>query len=206
MFQSGKTKFSTWNSRETVLRASIIYMVTSSPNQRLCYVCILFISGVGYKLMIKAHAKRIMSLTQPTEKKMSKSDTNSKSRILIMDSREEISRKIKAAVTDSEEGVTYDPVNRPEIANLVNIMHFLRDDGAESPADLIKDCSSKSALKSKLTDCVDEHLAPIRARYEELMDPGNDQFLKNVADEGAANARESADATMIEVRGGMGLG
>jgi tryptophanyl-tRNA synthetase len=147
-----------------------------------------------------------MSLTQPTEKKMSKSDTNSKSRILIMDSREEISRKIKAAVTDSEEGVTYDPVNRPEIANLVNIMNFLQRDGAGSPVDLIKDCSSKSALKSKLTDCVDEHLAPIRARYEDLINPGNGQFLKDVADEGAEKARRSADATMIAVRGGMGLG
>jgi tryptophanyl-tRNA synthetase len=147
-----------------------------------------------------------MSLTQPTEKKMSKSDTNSKSRILIMDSREEISRKIKAAVTDSDEGVTYDPVNRPEIANLVNIMHFLRGDGTGSPADLVKDCSSKSALKSKLIDCVDEHLAPIRARYEELMDPGNGQFLNDVADGGAEKARQSADATMVKVRDGMGLG
>jgi tryptophanyl-tRNA synthetase len=71
---------------------------------------------------------------------------------------------------------------------------------------LVKDCSSKSALKSKLIDCVDEHLAPIRARYEELMDLGNGQFLNDVADGGAEKARQSADATMVKVRDGMGLG
>jgi tryptophanyl-tRNA synthetase len=147
-----------------------------------------------------------MSLTHPTEKKMSKSDVNPKSRILIMDSRDSIQRKIKAAVTDSEEGVTYDPVNRPEIANLVNIMVYLENDGSTSPTELIKDCSSKSALKSKLTDCIDEHLAPIREKYEELMDLSNRKFLEVVAEEGAAKARASADATMREVRGAMGLG
>src|ERR1700712_5127375 len=98
-----------------------------------------------------------MSLTQPTEKKMSKSDVNPKSRIMIMDSRESIHRKIKAAVTDSEEGVSYNPLKRPEVANLVNMMQFLGNDESVSPEELIKDCSSKAALKSKLTDCIDEH-------------------------------------------------
>jgi tryptophanyl-tRNA synthetase len=123
-----------------------------------------------------------------------------------MDSSDSIHRKIKAAVTDSEEGVTYDPVKRPEIANLVNIMHFLGKEESAAPEDLIKDCSSKAALKSKLADFIDAHLTPIREKYEELMDSSKRQYLNDVAEEGAIKARASADITMIEVRGAMGLG
>jgi len=150
-------------------------------------------------------AKRIMSLTNPT-KKMSKSDTNEKSRILITDSREDIRRKIKAAVTDSQEGVTYDPENRPEIANLVNLMLHLESNGSLSPQDFIKDVSSKGALKDKVTDSIDAHLEPIRERYHELISPEENDYLIDVAEEGAEMARASAEVTMQKVREAVGFG
>lgn len=156
---------------------------------------------------ILSSAKRVMSLTNPTKKKMSKSDTNDKSRILLTDSRELIRRKIKAAVTDSEEGVTYDPDKRPEIANLVNLLLHLADDESVSPQDMIQDVGhSKAALKDKLTDAIDAHLEPIRERYNELISPEESDYLMDLAEEGAEIARLSADATVRKVRDAIGFG
>jgi tryptophanyl-tRNA synthetase len=154
---------------------------------------------------ILSPAKRIMSLTNP-KKKMSKSDTNDKSRILVSDSREEIGKKIKAAVTDSEEGVTYDPENRPEIANLINLLLHLEGDESLVPQDLIQDVTSKAALKDKLTDSIDAHLEPIRERYNELISPDDSDYLFDVAEEGAEMARASAEETMQKVREAVGFG
>jgi tryptophanyl-tRNA synthetase len=154
---------------------------------------------------ILSPAKRIMSLTNP-KKKMSKSDTNDKSRILLTDSREEIRKKIKAAVTDSEEGVTYDPDNRPEIANLINLLLHLENDDSLAPRDLIQDVTSKAALKDKLTDTIDAHLEPIRERYNELISPDESDYLFDVAEEGAEMARASAEETMQKVREAVGFG
>jgi tryptophanyl-tRNA synthetase len=155
-------------------------------------------------LIVVAPAKRIMSLTKP-DKKMSKSDGNPKSRISIIDSKEDIQKKIKGAVTDSEEGVTYDPIKRPELANLIHLMQFLQEDTSVSPEDLIGDCTSKKALKDKLAACVEDHIAPIRERYHELISPGNQKFLNESAYNGGRKANESAAQTMKQVREAMGL-
>merc|ERR1711939_634674 len=66
-------------------------------------------------------ARRIMSLKRPTQK-MSKSDADPKSRILITDTREEIHAKVKGAITDSEPGISFDPEKRPGVSNLIEIL------------------------------------------------------------------------------------
>lgn len=50
---------------------------------------------------------------------MSKSDAQEKSRILITDTREDIIKKIKAALSDFDSRITYDPEQRPAVSNLV---------------------------------------------------------------------------------------
>merc|ERR1711939_99457 len=67
-------------------------------------------------------AKRVMSLTDPV-KKMSKSDPNPKSRILLTDSNEVIRSKIKSAMTDSFDGISYEPERRPGVSNLLDIYY-----------------------------------------------------------------------------------
>jgi tryptophanyl-tRNA synthetase len=156
------------------------------------------------RLIYPAPARRIMSLTKP-DKKMSKSDSNSKSRISITDSKEDIQKKIKAAVTDSEDGITYDPQNRPALANLINLMHFLQEDESQSPEDSIEGCASKKALKDKLTSIIEEHVLPIRERYHELMSSSNQEHLNEIARIGASKARNSAEKTMKEVRCAIGF-
>lgn len=69
---------------------------------------------------------RIRSLRDPS-KKQSKSDPNDKSRITLRDSPNAIRKKIKRAITDFTSEVTYDPVNRPGVANLVGIHSLVKN-------------------------------------------------------------------------------
>lgn len=69
---------------------------------------------------------RIRSLRDPS-KKQSKSDPNDKSRITLRDSPDQIRKKIKKALTDFTSEVTYDPVDRPGIANLVGIHALIKN-------------------------------------------------------------------------------
>lgn len=54
---------------------------------------------------------------------MSKSAADSRSRILLSDSRDEIASKIRKAVTDSEGHISYDPAGRPGVSNLLRILY-----------------------------------------------------------------------------------
>ena len=65
---------------------------------------------------------RVMSLSAP-ENKMSKSDKDPNGSIYLMEKPEDIARKFKRAVTDSdtERCVRYDPEHKPGVANLMSI-------------------------------------------------------------------------------------
>jgi tryptophanyl-tRNA synthetase len=146
-----------------------------------------------------------MSLTDPT-KKMSKSDPKPKSRILITDSREQIHNKLKTALTDSIEGVSYDRENRPGVSNLIDMLYHFDESAAATPqqlADDLKDLSMR-ALKEKVADTIDTGIREIRCRYEELIG-GDEKKLIDHAGEGARRAEIMAETTMLNVRSAMGL-
>lgn len=67
---------------------------------------------------------RIRSLRDPT-KKMSKSDVDKRSRIVLLDTPDEILEKVKKAVTDFTSAVTYEPDTRLGVANLLTIHSLL---------------------------------------------------------------------------------
>ena len=140
-----------------------------------------------------------MSLTKP-EQKMSKSDSNPKSRILITDSEEEISNKVKAALTDSLEGVSYDP-------NLLDVMFHMGDTSSASPHELAEDCKDLSmrALKERVAKTVIDGFRPIRDRYHEVFQRDSGRYLDSVAHEGADKASINAAATMHLVKDAVGL-
>ncbi|KAG9196240.1 tryptophanyl-tRNA synthetase [Alternaria panax] len=150
-------------------------------------------------------AKRVMSLTEPT-KKMSKSDPKPKSRIMITDSREQIHTKLKTALTDSIEGVSYDRETRPGVSNLVDLIYHFDESLALSPEDLANDLKDMSmrALKEKVADTVDTGISGIRERYQELMN-GNQKELIQHAEEGAQRAEKIAESTIQRVRKAMGM-
>lgn len=75
-------------------------------------------------------SKRILSLRDPT-KKQSKSDPSKNTRITVRDDPDAIRRKIKKAVTDFTSEVTYDPMERPGVSNLINIHSQVKNVSAE---------------------------------------------------------------------------
>ncbi|KAK3368207.1 hypothetical protein B0H63DRAFT_72486 [Podospora didyma] len=151
-------------------------------------------------------AKRVMSLQNPAQK-MSKSDPNARSRILITDSVPEITKKIMSTKTDMTPTVSYDPATRPGVSNLLEILsHFdPRDRGAAELA-VSSDLAGAplAELKKRVVDAVAGELVPIGQRFEEFMSrPG---YLDKVVRQGGERARESAEATMRIVRAAVELG
>lgn len=150
-------------------------------------------------------AKRVMNLQQP-EKKMSKSDADVSSRILITDEPEEIRRKIKRAKTDSVAGpLTYDPKGRPGVSNLFEIYkHVTRSSQTcQEIAEGHKD-TTLGALKALVAEEVVKELDGIKERYEQLMAVGDERVdFAMICGKHGASAR--AGATMKQVREAVGL-
>ncbi|KAK5167544.1 Tryptophan--tRNA ligase, mitochondrial [Saxophila tyrrhenica] len=151
-------------------------------------------------------AKRVMSLTRPATK-MSKSDSNDKSRIMLTDTRDEIFKKIKAAVTDSEtSSITYEPESRPGVSNLLDILyHCTTASSYQDQNELARDMESMSfkALKGRVAEKVDETVHPIRERYSQIR--SDEKMLDDVAARGAQRATESAAVTLKAVKQVVGL-
>jgi tryptophanyl-tRNA synthetase len=150
-------------------------------------------------------AKRVMSLVDPTAK-MSKSAPNPKSRILLTDGEDDIRNKVKAAVTDSIDGITYDPEARPGVSNLIDLLyHTGAEDGYESQEALARDLEGVSlrALKEKVAESIDMQLQPIRERYAEIIH--DRAAMEEAATEGAEKANKSALKTLQKVKRAVGL-
>ena len=151
---------------------------------------------------IKPAGARIMSLTDPL-KKMSKSDPDPDSRIELRDPPDEIRRKIRRAVTDSEAEVRFDEERKPAISNLLTIYSLFAD--IPIP-ELERRYAGKgySEFKRDLAEVIIAGLQPIQQRLDELAaDPG---IVIRTLKEGAARARELAVAKMAVVRERCGLG
>ncbi|MFT3877867.1 MAG: tryptophan--tRNA ligase [Propioniciclava sp.] len=131
--------------------------------------------------------------------KMSKSKGNT---IELRMTADETAKVIKKAVTDSNRTITFDPVNRPEVSNLLTLAGLCADRDPVAIADEIGD-GGGGGLKRYLTEALNEKFAPIRARRAELeRDPGH---IAAVLREGNERANAIADATLAEVRAAMGM-
>src|SRR5579871_4923942 len=148
-----------------------------------------------------------MSLTDP-RKKMSKSTPNPKSRILITDSRDEIFKKINGSLTDSEDGITYDPATRPGLSNLIDIVYNLEEgQGFLSREDLVHNWVnlSKKAVKERVASVIDAHLGPIRESYFNFMSGKGAHTIQGLAENGAEKANARAAETMELIRDVVGV-
>jgi len=145
--------------------------------------------------------KRVMSLTDPS-KKMSKSDPNSRSKINLTDSADDIRQKITKAKTDSIMGITWDPTQRPEVANLLQIFSALSGRTIE---DICQEFAAKDMLvfKNALIDVLVSTICPIGKKIGELRK--DKVYLTKVLDEGSHKAHQIAIQTMKEVRQLVGL-
>src|SRR5690606_19358083 len=109
-------------------------------------------------------------------------------------------RILKKAVTDADRNITFDPVNRPEVSNLVLLAAMPSDRDPQDAAAEIGD-GGGGTLKKVVTEAVNEHFAPIRARRAELLaDMGQ---LEQILARGNERANQIAEATLDEVRTAM---
>jgi len=144
---------------------------------------------------------RIMSLQEPT-KKMSKSDPNKKAFITPLDEPNQIVKKIKSAVTDSEGIVKFDSANKPGVSNLLSIYSIL--DG-KSIAELEQFYEGKGYgdFKGDLAEVVVNFLKPIQDKYYNLLES---RELDDILDRGAEKANLVASNTLKKMENAMGLG
>ena len=149
--------------------------------------------------LIPPTSARVMSLTDPTAK-MSKSHTAEKSRILILDSPDDIRRKVRGAVTDSDPEVRYDWNAKPGISNLLEIMADCEGRSVDCLAVEYQD-SGYGVFKEAVTEAIIAELAPIRAAHQAL----DDADVSLVMEKGAVDARMSAEEYQRQVRRVVGL-
>lgn len=129
--------------------------------------------------------------------KMSKSKGNT---IEIGMDADTTARIIKRAVTDADRHITFDPVGRPEVSNLVQLAALCLD---KEPADVAAELGDAGGggLKALVTDAVNEYFAPIRERRATYAaDPAE---LRRVLAAGNARANEIAESTLADVRTAM---
>jgi tryptophanyl-tRNA synthetase len=143
---------------------------------------------------------RVMSLQDPTAK-MSKSDPNAASRILLTDGPDEIARKIKTAVTDSDRFVRYDWENKPGVSNLLELASVFGDRSIDELVDEFGD-SGYGTFKTAVADIIISGLEPIRSRFAAL----DDGEIAEIMNRNGAAARERAEHEMSSVRAKVGLG
>ncbi len=142
---------------------------------------------------------RVMSLTDPTSK-MSKSDAQVKSRILIIDDPDVIAKRIRSAVTDSDPEVRYDLEAKPGISNLLEIMAACTGRTIGDLADEYA-AGGYGSFKDAVAEAVIEELAPFKPRYMEL----SNADVRAVLHDGGEKARELAHPYQREVRKAVGI-
>ncbi|MBQ0052136.1 MAG: tryptophan--tRNA ligase [Treponema sp.] len=131
--------------------------------------------------------------------KMSKSLGNT---IMLCATEDETAKAIKKAKTDQERRITYDPVNRPEVANLLRLISLCTGEEPEAIAERIGE-GGGGMLKSTLTEALNEELRPLRTKRAEL--EGNMDYIRQVLNDGVSQAREMAQKTLEEVRHVMNM-
>ncbi|CUS48177.1 MAG: tryptophanyl-tRNA synthetase TrpS [Idiomarinaceae bacterium HL-53] len=152
---------------------------------------------------IPEHGARIMSLQDPT-KKMSKSDDNEGNFIGLLEDPKKIAKKIKRAVTDSDEQarIYFDPEEKAGVSNLLTILSGATGHSIDT---LVPQYEGKmyGHLKTDVADAVVALLTPIQERYQALR---NDRAaLDGIMRKGAEKAQERASETLATVYRAVGF-
>jgi tryptophanyl-tRNA synthetase len=136
----------------------------------------------------------IKDLAEP-EKKMSKSSPSPRGCLYLLDEPNQMRKKIKSAVTDSDAEVRYDPENKPGVSNLMNIYAAL---GATTLEKIEAEYSGRGYgdFKGDLAEVVADYLGPISAKTKEFL--ADKAELDRILTEGAVKARHVAARTLAK--------
>lgn len=131
--------------------------------------------------------------------KMSKSRLNA---IFLSMTSEEVDEAVKKAKTDSLGNIAYDPSQRPEISNLVQIFSLCSGLALETVVQMF-DGQGYGAFKKELSETINEHLNPIRKKRESFAKDRS--VVIDVLEKGIKEARSRAEKTLSELRYSMNM-
>lgn len=152
------------------------------------------------EVYISSNGAKIMSLQDPT-KKMSKSDDNENTYVAILESRDDIIKKFKRAVTDSESCIRYD-ASKPGVSNLITIYSCAT---GKSFYEIEKDFAGQGygSFKEAVGESVAAHLESIQTKFYELIK--DKSYLEKCFKEHAEKALDLSSRTLNEVKEKIGL-
>lgn len=138
--------------------------------------------------------KKIFSLQDPT-KKMSKSETDTKGTIDLLDDPAVARKKIMSAITDSVGIIQYDPESQPGLANLLTIQSVLANEPIE---DIVKRYEGKGygELKKEIGQTVFDFLTDLQAKYKKIIESN---VIDQILEEGAKKASYVANKKIRKV-------
>ncbi|WP_104697236.1 MULTISPECIES: tryptophan--tRNA ligase [unclassified Helicobacter] len=150
--------------------------------------------------LISKLGARVMGLDDPTVK-MSKSAKGANHAIFLLDSADDIRRKIKKATTDSLGLITFDD----ERAGVYNLLSIYEAFSGKTRAEIENHFLGKGygVFKAELADLIIEKLTPIQQKYQELSQ--DEQYIQTILKEGSARAKEIASETYQKAKKLIGL-
>lgn len=142
---------------------------------------------------------RVLDLQDPTSKMSKSSPTGA---VFLMDSNDQIIKKVKSAVTDSDREVSFDPTQKPGIANLIGLLAAATNSELEVTAAQVAGLGY-GAFKQQVADALVAQIEPVRERTRQLL--GDPAELQRQIQLGADKARSVASETMATVNQRLGL-
>jgi tryptophanyl-tRNA synthetase len=146
---------------------------------------------------------RVMSLQDPM-KKMSKSDDNPNNVIGLLEDPKKLTKKIKRAVTDSDEQarIYFDVAEKPGVSNLLSLLSCTSGESIESLVPKYED-KMYGHLKGDVAESVVNMLQPIQAEYARIR--ADHTYLHDVLSASAQKAREKASVTLAKTYEALGF-
>jgi tryptophanyl-tRNA synthetase len=142
---------------------------------------------------------RLMSLRHP-QNKMSKSSDDINGTVYFNDEKDNILKKFKSSVTDSENIVRYDPKNKPGISNLIEIYAAVNDKEISDTEKEFEN-SQYGEFKIAVAETVIDYLDPIKKNFHDL----SSDNLEDIVVSNLKSAKNSAQKTIIEVEEALGI-
>lgn len=146
-------------------------------------------------------AAKIYDLQEPTAK-MSKSGSNPKGIINLLDDPKVSAKRIKSAVTDNDGVIAYDKENKPGVSNLLVIQSALTG----TPIDTLVSSyegQGYGALKTDTAAALEAFTTPLKTKFDQYMDDKAE--LERILAQGAERARTIASATLADVYDRVGF-
>ncbi len=143
---------------------------------------------------------RIRSLTNP-EKKMSKSDENPKSKILLTDDPQQAHKKIMSATTDNIGQINYDWQNQPGITNLLTILAYLTNQDLEQVKTKYCGQTQYGEFKKDVATAVQTFLEDFQTKLAKV----DEQKLLAKLEQSEIEMNKIANQTLLRAQKAVGL-